>query len=153
MKKAILCLALMFMGGVQAFCEAPEGWETMYFHHGEKEYCSAELTGDISAQFEFYGNALVISYEAPAKIKGDITLSVGDLTVKGEQDKYNTVTFVIKDSTGAQLLIDAIGDGSKPIVLSLGNDKKTVKLPEQAAKSLNQAHKWIKGLSNAMKYE
>lgn len=156
MKKFGLFLILAMMVG-KAFCEAPNGWDTMYFNSGEKEYCSTELSGDLTAQLELYGNAIVVTYEAPAKIKGDISLYVNnsdamdEMLYEGKQDQYNTVTLVLKGEDMEGFLTD-IDNGSHPLILTLGNTQKKVKLNPQAAKNLNQACKWIKGLPNALKY-
>lgn len=153
MKKIVFSLVAATFISLSAFCEAPSGWETMYFNHSEKEYCAVELVGDISAQLELYGNALIVSYEAPAKIKGAITLSVGDVNLNGEQDKYNTVTFVLKDKSAIQNFVYAVGDGSTPIVINCGDKSNTVKFAKEAAVTFPEAYRWIKSIPNAMNYE
>lgn len=153
MKKKIFSLAVATLISLSAFCEAPAGWSTMYFNMGELEYCAVDLEGDISAQLELYADALVVSYSAPEKIKGAITLSVGDVTLNGRQGEYGTVFFVIKDKSEIQKFVEAIGDGSTPIVIKSGNKTNTVKFTKEAAKTFPQAYHWIKSIPNAMNYE
>ena len=153
MKKFFVILAVLAGGCLSAFCEPPTGWDTMYFNHGEKEWCSASLEGDFQAQLEIYADAVVVSYEAPAKIKGDITLKVGDFTVKGKQDEYKTVTFVVKDNDSLRKFVSAMGDGSTPFVITVGEESKTAKLDKASAMTFKNAYRWIREIPNAMNYE
>ncbi|MDE6309191.1 MAG: hypothetical protein K2L81_03245 [Muribaculaceae bacterium] len=153
MKKTVISIAAAIFVSQQAFCEAPAGWETMYFNHGENEYCAIELTGDIPAQLELYGNALVVSYEAPEKINGAISLSVKDVNLNGNQDQYNAVTFVMNDKSAIQDFIYAVGDGSTPITITAGDKSHKINFAKEAAVTFPEAYRWIKSISNAMNYE
>lgn len=153
MKKKILSLAAAIFISLSAFCEVPSGWDIMYFNHGEKEYCAVTLVGDFSVQLDLFGDALVVWYEAPEKIEGDITLSVGDIYLNGKQDKYNTVAFVLKDKSAIQNFMYAVGDGTTPIVINSGNKSNTVKIAKEAAVTFHDAYQWVKSIPNAMNYE
>ena len=151
---AVVTMFLPFKALAQESNDPPEGWDIMYFSHGENEYCTSTFeAGSDNLEFNIFKDGIAINITCGNNSPQSCIVNFGSIKIPCDANEYGELIVNLTDKKFVDAFAKVIAEKRPSAKLEYGEHSQTIEMNNQAARNMFKAVEWVRNNPIGMNME